>query len=153
MNAISGIVTSLIDLFERVPHWFTAIIARVGLASAFWLSARTKVLTGEDAGFLELSDTTFFLFEHEYALPIIPHNLAAYMATYAEHLFPILLVIGLATRFSALALLGMTLVIQIFVYPNAWGLHATWAALALYLMSRGPGCISLDYFVKKVSNK
>jgi putative oxidoreductase len=72
------------------------------------------------------------------------------MATYAEHLFPILLVIGLCTRLSALALLGMTMVIQIFVYPEAWwSVHMIWVALALILIVRGPGRISSDAFIAK----
>ena len=149
MTAIAGLINRLISLFECIPHWLTALISRVGIASVFWLSGRTKVVTGEDAGFLELSQSTLFLFEHEYALPILPVSFAAHLATYAEHLFPILLVIGLATRFSALALLGMTIVIQIFVYPGAWGVHALWAGVLLYLISRGPGMISVDHFLKK----
>ena len=151
MAAITGLISRLISLFEAIPHWLTALISRIGIAMVFWKSGRTKVVTGEDAGFLELSQSTLFLFEHEYALPVLPVSLAAHLATYAEHLFPILLVIGLATRFSALALLGMTLVIQIFVYPGAWGVHALWAGVLLFLISRGPGMISIDHFLKKAA--
>jgi putative oxidoreductase len=67
----------------------------------------------------------------------------------AEHVFPFLLLIGLATRFSALALLGMTLVIQLFVYPDAYATHGTWAALLLYLMARGPGALSIDHWLAR----
>jgi putative oxidoreductase len=118
------------------------LFTRLVLAGIFWRSGRTKV---EDGSLLTLSDTTFFLFEEEYAGVPLPPELAAYMATWAEHLFPVLLVLGLATRLSALALIGMTLVIQIFVYPEAWwAVHALWLAMALQLITRGPGSLSLD---------
>ena len=77
-------------------------------------------------------------------MPVLPPEIAAHLATYAEHLFPILLVLGLFTRFSALALLGMTAVIQIFVYPDAWPTHLSWAGLLLFLIGRGGGVLSLD---------
>ncbi len=80
-------------------------------------------------------------------MPLVPPDVAAYMATYAETFFPILLVLGLLTRLSALALLGMTAVIEIFVYPLAWPTHLTWAALMLYLIGRGAGRFSLDRVV------
>lgn len=118
------------------------IVTRLALAGIFWRSGRTKV---EDGSLLTLSDTTLFLFREEYARVPLPPELAAHLATFAEHLFPILLVVGLATRLSALALLGMTLVIQIFVYPEAWWtVHVLWVAMALQLITRGPGALSLD---------
>src|SRR5882762_852751 len=84
------------------------------------------------------------LFADEYKLPLLPPDLAAHLAAYAEHLFPVLLVFGLLTRGSALALLGMTAVIQIFVYPDAWPTHLSWAAILLLLVGRGGGAWSLD---------
>ncbi|MCL4671490.1 MAG: DoxX family protein [Sphingomonadaceae bacterium] len=124
------------------------LLVRLALAGVFWRSGRSKVVEGS---WLEISDTTRFLFENEYAgVPISP-DLAAPMATYAEHLFPILLVLGLATRFSALALLGMTMVIQLFVYPEAWWqVHVLWAALAAVLIVRGGGILSLDHGIQKL---
>ena len=120
----------------------TLLLARVALASVFWRSGRTKVVEGS---WLEISDTTRFLFESEYAGVPIPPEIAAPMATYAEHAFPILLVLGLATRFSALSLLGMTLTIQFFVFPEAWWpVHVLWTALAAMLIVRGGGIFSLD---------
>ena len=86
----------------------------------------------------------YALIRDEYKLPLLPPELAAQMATVAEHLFPVLLVLGLFTRLSALALLGMTLVIQVFVYPDAWPTHLSWAGLMLYLAGRGAGNVSLD---------
>jgi putative oxidoreductase len=89
------------------------------------------------------------LFQDEYKLPLIPPELAAPMAAFAEHLFPLLLLIGLGTRLSAFGLLGMTLVIQVFVYPGAYATHGTWAALLLYLISRGPGAFSIDHLIAR----
>ena len=122
-----------------VPHWLLAFAARVAIAAIFFLSGRTKV-----DGLLTISDTAYLLFREEYKVPLLPPEVAAHMAAYAEHLFPILLVLGLFTRLSALALLGMTAVIQFFVYPDAWPTHLSWAALMLYLIGRGAGPLSLD---------
>jgi len=131
---------SLAQRLERLtPHGLIALAARLALAGIFWLSGRTKV-----EGWFTITDTTYLLFREEYQLPLIPPEWAAPMATVAEHLFPVLLVLGLATRLSALALLGMTLVIQVFVYPDAWPTHLSWAALMLYLAGRGAGAASLD---------
>lgn len=118
------------------------LFTRVVLAGVFWRSGRTKV---EEGSLFSISDTTYFLFQEEYAGVPLPSDFAAVMATVSEHLFPILLVVGLFTRLSAAALLGMTMVIQIFVYPEAWwSVHSLWAALALILMVRGAGNFSAD---------
>lgn len=122
----------------RIPYALPAFAARLFPAAVFWTSGRTK-LDG-----LTLKPSTLFLFEQEYALPLIPPDLAARLATTAEHLFPVLLLLGLMTRLSALALLAMTAVIQIFVYPAAWQTHGLWAACFLILIARGPGAWSLD---------
>ena len=121
------------------PPALALLIARLGVASVFFQSGRTKV-----DGWLSISPTTYALFEDEYALPIVPADLAAVVATYAEHVFPVLLALGLFTRLSATALLGMTAVIQGFVYPDAWPTHLSWAGLFLVLLSMGPGRWSLD---------
>jgi putative oxidoreductase len=126
-------------LAALIGHDVLALAARLGIAGTFWLSGRTKV-----EGWLSVSDGAIALFTDEYALPLVPPALAAHLAAYTEHLFPILLVLGLFTRASALALLGMTAVIQIFVYPDAWPTHLTWAAALLYLAARGAGRLSLD---------
>jgi putative oxidoreductase len=134
----------LVALIEAaLPLWALSLIVRVGIASVFFLSGRTKV-----EGALTVTDGTYFLFAEEYRVPLIPSDLAAQAATYAEHLFPILLVLGLATRLSALALLGMTLTIQLFVYPAAWSTHLVWAGLLLYIVRFGAGPISLDRLLK-----
>lgn len=129
-------------LSGRVPDSIMLLFTRIVLAGIFWRSGRTKI---EEGSWLSISDSTYFLFQEEYANVPLPSDLAAVMATAAEHAFPILLVLGLFTRFSALALLGMTLVIQIFVYPEAWwSVHSLWAALAVILIMRGGGMLSLD---------
>jgi putative oxidoreductase len=128
------------DRLDRwISHDLIALASRFGIAGIFWLSGRTKV-----EGWFTLTDTTFLLFREDYALPLIPSDWAAWLATGAEHLFPALLVLGLATRLSAAALLGMTAVIQFLVYPAAWPTHLTWAVPLLYLLGRGAGRWSLD---------
>jgi len=125
-----------------LPQALLLLVARVGIAAVFFLSGRTKV-----SGFLELKPSTYTLFRSEYALPLIPPEWAAHLATYAEHVFPLLLVLGLLTRPAAAALLGMTLVIEVFVYPDAWPVHLTWAGLLLPLLAYGGGAWSLDRLI------
>lgn len=122
-----------------LPMWLLLLIQRCAIASIFFISGRTKV-----EGWFSITDSAFELFRSEYRLPIISPELATHLATAAEHLLPILLVLGLFTRLSALALLGMTLLIQIFVYPDAWPTHLSWAGLLLSLIALGGGTASLD---------
>lgn len=137
----------LLHPWNRIAGWLQAVIsdstltlvARLGIAAVFFYSGRTKV-----SGILTIKPGTYDLFETEYALPLLSPHLAAHLATYAEHLFPLLLVLGLLARLSALALLGMTLVIQVFVYPDAWPTHLTWIGLMLVVIGRGAGWWSLD---------
>ena len=131
-------------LKRLLPEALLLLVARVGIASVFFLSGRTKV-----TGFLELKQSTYTLFRSEYALPVIPPEWAAHLAAYAEHAFPLLLVLGLMTRLSAAALLGMTLVIEVFVYPGAWPTHLTWAGLLLPLLAYGGGAWSLDNVLRR----
>ncbi|UPA26557.1 DoxX family protein [Shinella oryzae] len=141
----TGVARSLservVAALERIPNGLIALIARFSIAAVFWQSGQTKV-----NGWM-LSDNALYLFENEYKLPLIDPWLAAHLAALAEHIFPLLLVVGLASRLSALALLGMTLVIEIFVYPGAWPTHGTWAACLLFIAARGPGPLSLDALI------
>lgn len=115
------------------------LVSRLGIAAVFFFSGRTKV-----SGLLTVTDSAVELFRTEYRLPFVDPAVAAHAAAYAEHLFPILLVLGLLTRGAALALLGMTLVIEVFVYPDAWPTHLSWAAPLLLLAARGGGAWSAD---------
>lgn len=142
-GGVSTLVAKMIRLLESLPQWPLQLLARIIIALIFWRSGRTKV-----DGFA-INDSTFFLFQEEFKLPFIPPVPAAYMATIAEHIFPILLVLGLATRFSATALLAMTLVIQIFVYPDAYITHGLWAIGLIYLILHGPGPLSIDHLIRK----
>ena len=125
-----------------VSHALIALGARFAVAAIFFYSGRTKV-----DGFLTVNDTAYTLFREEYKVPLLSPELAAHLATYAEHLFPLLLAVGLFTRLSALALLAMTAVIQLFVYPDAWPTHLSWATLMLYLIGRGAGAVSADHAI------
>jgi putative oxidoreductase len=127
------------SLAERIPYGFVALVARLGIASVFWRSGQTKV-----RGF-SIREETFVLFREEYRVPLFPPDLAAYVSTVAEHLFPVLLVVGFASRLSALGLLAMTMVIQLFVYPSGWPQHILWIGLLLLIIARGPGAVSLDH--------
>jgi len=131
---------TITDALRRLlPPSLLLLVQRLGIAGIFFLSARTKV-----EGWFTISDSTYELFRFDYALPLVPPEIAAVAATISEHLFSVLLVFGLFTRASAAALLGMTLVIQIFVYPDAWPTHLSWAALMLPLIAMGGGKWSLD---------
>lgn len=151
------LVERLIGLFSSIPNSLLALLARFSIAMVFWQSGQTKVegfsIDPVSATFAidmpRLADSTLFLFSNEYNLPLLAPELAAHMAVFAEHFFPLLLLLGLATRFSALALLIMTLTIQLFVYPGAYATHGTWAAVLLLLMARGPGVFSLDHLIAR----
>ena len=142
-SVLVRIIQRGIVALDRIPHWFIALAARVFPAVVFWQSGETKV-----AGW-HLKPSAIALFENEYQLPLIDPTIAAYISAFSEHFFPVLLVIGLATRLSALALLCMTAVIEIFVYPGAWPTHGVWATCFLVLIARGPGWLSLDHLIAR----
>jgi putative oxidoreductase len=153
--AAARLVEPVIGLFQRFPQSLIALLGRFAIAAVFWTSGQTKIeglsidlIDGTfHLGWPRLAESAVYLFREEYRLPLLSPELAASMAAVAEHLFPILLLMGLATRFSALALLGMTAVIQTLVYPDAYPTHATWAAVLLYLIASGPGRLSLDHWL------
>jgi putative oxidoreductase len=128
-------------LAERIPDSVIALAARIAVADVFWRSGQTKV-----QGF-SIREETFYLFREEYKVPLLPPDVAAILSTIAEHVFPVLLVIGFATRLSALGLFGMTMVIQLFVVPGGWPEHILWLALLTLIIARGPGAISLDHLI------
>lgn len=144
-------------LCARIPHSLIALVARFSIAAVFWKSGQTKIeglaidiVDGRfSLGWPRLADSAVELFRDEYKVPLIPPELAASLAAMAEHLLPVLLLIGLATRLSALGLLAMTAVIQIFVYPDAYPTHGVWAAVLLYLVAMGPGAVSIDRWLAR----
>jgi putative oxidoreductase len=123
---------------DAVSYTWLALPLRFAVATVFWSSAMAKLANWE---------TTLSLFSDEYQLPLVPPEIAAYLATSVEISMPVLLVLGLLTRPAAFILLGMTAVIEIFVYPLAWPTHIQWAAMLLALLCRGPGRLSLDYLI------
>lgn len=138
--ALIARVERIINWLEGVPYTILAIPLRFAVATVFWNSAMTKLANWE---------TTISLFTEEYKVSLLPPELAAYMAATIELTTPVLLVLGLATRPAALVLLGMTTVIEVFVYPQAWPTHIQWAAMLLVLLSRGPGKLSLDHLIHR----
>ena len=146
MSAVTAVLTrydaAVRSLSGRVPEGLALLFVRIVLGGIFWRSGQTKVVDGT---WFQLSDTTYELFHTEYSGVPLPAELAAVMANTAEHVLPALLLAGLFTRLSALGLIGMTMVIQLFVYPDAWWPeHSLWVALALILVLRGGGLFSLD---------
>jgi putative oxidoreductase len=136
-----------------IPTWIVALLIRIAAATPFWRSVQTKIsgwdLFGQSWKFWNLSESTFLLFRHEYSLPLLPSSLAAYLATFGEFFLSIAIVLGLLTRLSALGLLMMTAVIQLFVYPGAWNVHILWAALLVYLIRYGGGSFSVDHLLRR----
>jgi putative oxidoreductase len=130
-------------LLDKIPQSFISLAARIFPAGVFWRSGQTKI---ED---FHVTENAIALFRDEYRLPLIDPALAANIAAFSEHFFPFLLVIGLASRLAALALLTMTAVIEIFVYPYAWPEQGVWAACFLVVIARGPGIFSLDHLLMR----
>lgn len=135
----ASVLTQILGWLDRLPYTLLAIPLRFALATVFWKSGMTKLSSWE---------TTVALFADEYRVPLLPPELAAYMAASVELTTPVLLIFGFLTRPAAATLLGMTAVIQIFVYPQSWPIHIQWAAMLLILLARGPGKISVDWLIR-----
>jgi putative oxidoreductase len=154
---LPGLIRQFITLCTQLPNSLLAFVARFSIAAVFWKSGQTKVQGFEidivsgnfTLGWPRLSDSVVDLFRDEYRLPLVPPEIAATLAACAEHVLPVLILLGLATRLSALGLLGMTMTIQLLVYPDAYPTHGTWAAVLLYLMVHGPGKLSLDHWIAR----
>jgi len=151
LDAIASCHSRVKKVCGRLPEWVVALTVRLALFFVFWRSVQTKItgwdVLGQNLKFWAVTDSTFTLFQYEYALPVLPPELAAYMATFAEFFLSLAILFGLFTRLGALGLLLMTAVIQVFVYPEAWNVHILWAALLLYLIRYGAGTLSLDHTV------
>ena len=140
MSPVS-IARSALAAADAIPQSLISLIARLAVANVFWRSGQTKV-----DGW-SIKESTFYLFREEYKLPLLPPDLAAYLATAAEHVFSVGLIVGLGSRLSALGLLVMTTVIQLFVFPGGWPDHVLWATALLVVLARGPGAVSLDHLL------
>ncbi len=144
-------------VMARMPQDLIALLGRFSIAAVFWRSGQTKIeglavdlVAGNiQLGWPRLSESATVLFQQEYRLPLLAPELGAWLAALGEHVLPLLLLLGLATRFAALGLLVMTAAIQFLVYPGAYPTHGAWTAVLLYLMARGPGRLSLDHLIAK----
>jgi putative oxidoreductase len=141
-RSVRNLIRGLNAWGGAIPQDIVALAARIFPAVVFWMSARTKV----DG--LTIKDSTYFLFDQVYALPLIPPVMAAVLTTVAEHVLPVALVLGLFARLSALGLHIMTAVIQIFVFPEVWVTHGLWAVALLVTLTYGPGRLSLDHLLR-----
>ncbi|MBU6485804.1 MAG: DoxX family protein [Betaproteobacteria bacterium] len=135
-----GLLQRVLQSLDAVPYALLALPLRLAVATVFWNSAMTKLANW---------DTALALFSDEYKLPLLPPDLAAHLAVSIELSTPVLLVLGLFTRPAALILLGMTSVIEVFVYPQAWPTHIQWAAMLLVLLCRGAGSWSVDHWLRQ----
>jgi putative oxidoreductase len=150
---LDRLTTSAHALMARIPESVIALLGRFSVAAVFWKSGQTKIeglaidiVSGTlELGLPRLSSSAVDLFRDEYRLPLLSPELGALLASLGEHLLPLLLLMGLGTRFAALGLLAMTAVIQLAVYPAAYPTHGVWAAVLLWLMVRGPGVWSIDH--------
>lgn len=151
LNALDSLSRAVAAL---IPEWALALIARLGIFFIFWRAAQNKLggdtIMGQKLAFWNISDSTFMLFEYDYQVPLIPANIAAYLATWGEFFFSLGILFGLLTRLSALGLLLMSLVI-LYVYTHDWPTILLWAGLLLYLMKNGGGAFSLDSLIRKRS--
>jgi len=149
---MKALINKVAFFASQLPQEILILVSRFAIASVFWRSAQTKIAGGELLGqkwqFYNVTDSTLMLFEYEYALPLIPYELAAYLATFGEFALPLTIMLGLFTRVSALGLMIMTTVIQLLVYPDAWPTHVLWLVPLLFLIKHGGGKISLDRLLK-----
>ena len=135
----AALVLSIYDYLGRLPLSIIQLMARLAVAGVFWRSGMVKIASWEQ---------TVALFQDEYQVPLLPPEIAAMLGTALELACPVLLFFGFASRLGALGLLGMTFVIEVFVYPNNWPEHLTWATLLLIVLTRGPGPVSLDHLIR-----
>lgn len=148
------IITPIDHLLSMIPEWFINLFMRLVIFKVFWFAVQTKIVgltvAGQHFAFWNLTDSTFLLFDFEYGIPLIPSDIAAYLGTFGEFFLAIMILFGILTRFAALGLFVMTMVIQFLVYPEAWwSVHAYWALILLYLMRNGGGSISVDRLIFK----
>jgi putative oxidoreductase len=130
-----------IAILDRFPLSILQLMFRIAIAAVFWSSGLTKIASW---------DTTVALFRDEYMVPLLPPEIAAVMSATFELSCSVLIIVGLATRLATLPLLGMTFVIEVFVYPEFWAMHLMWATILLVLLTKGPGAFSLDHYAGRI---
>jgi|ERR1051326_377021 putative oxidoreductase len=143
-RTLEGMIRAAVDRLNAVPYWILALPLRLAIATVFWNSGMAKLANW---------DTTLALFADDYQLPLLPPVIAAYLAASVELTTPPLLVLGLLTRPVAALLLGMTTIIEVFVYPEAWPTHIQWAAMLLTLLCRGAGSASADHILARWADR
>ena len=141
LERIGTIVSCANAVMSRIPDGLLQLLARVAIAPTFFRSGQAKI-----NGF-SVNDSTVFLFEHEFGMPF--PVLSAHLAALAENILPVLLVVGFATRLSALALFVMTIVIQIVTPQGFWTFRILWFAVLLYVVAKGPGQVSVDHLIDR----
>lgn len=139
-KGVVQIYRSICTLLARFPLSIIQLAMRIAVGAVFFKSGLLKFNSWEFA---------IKLFEDEYKVPILSSWLAAVLAAFNELTFSVLIIVGLATRLATLPLLGMIVVIQTFVYPQAWPEHLLWASILLFLLTRGPGVLSLDQLIEQ----
>lgn len=151
---LSRVINPIDTILSMIPEWLVNIAMRLVIFKIFWFSVQTKIVgltvAGQHFAFWNVTDSTFLLFDFEYGIPLIPSEIAAYLGTFGEFFLPLMILFGFFTRFAAAGLMVMTLVIQFFVYPDAWwSVHVYWVLLLLYIMRNGGGLISVDNLLLK----
>lgn len=148
MSFIKNVLHKIELLGSKLPEDLITLLTRLAIGNVFWRSVQTKISGWEffeqSFQFYNLGSNAITLFRYEYKVPLLPYTQAAYAATFAEFFFSIMLILGLGTRIAALGLLGVTAVIQIFVYPDAWPIHILWFVGLLYLLKHGGGRVALE---------
>jgi putative oxidoreductase len=138
--------------------WFINIRQRLGYVPLSIIQLAMRIAVGSvffKAGLLKFNSFEFAikLFEEEYKVPVLSPIVAARLSMFNELTWPVFLVLGLATRFATLPLLGMISVIQLFVYPQAWTDNLLWASILVFLLTRGAGALSLDHLIERSLSK
>ncbi|MFT6791299.1 MAG: putative oxidoreductase [Cellvibrionaceae bacterium] len=142
---------------KKIPEFAVNIAMRLVIFQIFWFSVQDKIsgwtLAGQHFAFWNISNHAFLLFDFEYDIPFLSSTLATYMATFGEFFLSLMILLGLLTRFAALGLAMMTLVIQFFVFPDKWWtVHVYWMLILLYLIKYGGGSFSLDNYFEKTKD-
>jgi putative oxidoreductase len=147
----SAPATTVLARFDRLREWLARfplsiiqLAGRVGVGAVFFKAGLLKYRSWE---------FTVLLFRDEYQVPLLEPAVAARIAMVQELTIPILLFLGLATRLATIPLLGMILVIQTFVYPNAYNDHLVWGSILVLLLTRGPGVFSMDYLIERAARR